>query len=178
MPPAGGAGVREEKTEYGFLDVANVAEVEKLIRDTIIERKPGRVEERPPADAEKEALRRAHRKRCVPVLLGEVPLRGRAGGRGNPSTKRRGPATRARSSRPERRPREPEGEILKRLTDDERATWVGRPVPRLVLIRSLSTAAMLMGMSAVMAFFVLRSSLRDWWVFLFLGGVFLCGVVS
>jgi Zn-finger nucleic acid-binding protein len=180
------AHVHEDKTEHGFLDVAQVAEVEKLIRDTIIKRKPGQAEEGPRADAvQKPAAAAPPNKQGRPAAEDDNVRPIRRGGSslsddewqeaegGRAAAGDSADVVEASEVHDKLKP-----QILNRLTDDERAVWVGRPLPRLVLLRAVPPAVITMVFAVGMAIFLLASgTFNNWPIFLCLGVVFLTGLL-
>lgn len=128
-------GVEKKVTEYGFLDIADVAGVEKLIRNTILRGKDSTVEELDGGAVQAEAEPESPAAESVPQnqlalrqeLLEEFEI--------SESIKAR---------------------ALKRLNDDEQVIWVGKPIQKLVLLRSLGMS--LICLAIVAAFVALRPS--------------------
>ena len=143
------SGVEKQVTEYGFKDIANVADIEKLIRNTILR---GNV---PPAE-ELDQDTGDHNQEsggveCASASRASVPPHS---GRPKKVSRESVDAGRALiedfdiSDKVKTR-------ALRRLDDDEKVIWVGKPVQKLVLVRSLGPALAALAaavFTAVMAF--------------------------
>ena len=181
----GGGGPKKEVEEHGFMDVANVRDVENLIRNTIILRKPTRAEEK--AEAEKAPAEARGKKPAGPAAkddniksarskaswltddeVAEVGLEPEPGGddRGLIDDSDLPDKLKAR--------------VHNHLYDDETVFWVGRPHQKIVFMRSLLPAGVTLLIAGVMAFTLLFSGNAnpDWWMYLVVAVLAVAGFLT
>lgn len=179
---SGSSGPTEEKTEHGFMDIANVRDVENLIRQTLILRKPTQNEETADANAapaEKPASPTGPKKESPvseddnikPMRRGaswlteeeNAELSEDAAGSAHAS------AEDSRSLVEESElPASLKASVLSNLYDDESVVWVGRPHQKIVLLRSLLPTIFVVGMGGLMAYtcFFTGNFKAAWWMVL------------
>src|SRR4051812_36037713 len=192
MQRSGQNTVTEKRTEHGFMDIADVVAIEKLIRNTILRTKPGKADEdlEDGADAAGQVVRVAAKEvkapasvqnaniKPAPVAAGSWPDADEAEeapGAGKKKKKIRPQTVEASRGLIEDSPvsERVKERALNRLDDDEVVLWVGQPVEKLILIRSLGPAIFSLVIAVILA---VISRKTEWTTWVFAGALLVAAV--
>jgi hypothetical protein len=178
----GRAGPTKEVEEHGFMDVANVRDVENLIRTTIILRKPTRAEEKADAKvdtAEQKPAAEAPPKKAAASGEGKIKsLRSKASWLTDDEIAEVGLEEEAVTPGGGRElvddselPDSLKNSVHNNLYDDETVFWVGRPHQKIVFMRSLGPAALILVICGFMAYIMVfqDTGRKPWWIYAMLG---------
>jgi hypothetical protein len=185
-------GFERRVTEHGFKDIADVVEVEKLIRTTIIRNKPGQADEdleggadaqEPPAVVDDNikpagAAPGAYASRlAAPAEDAQA-----APAQGKKKKQVSQEAVEASRGLIEESPvsQRIKDRALKRLDDDERVLWVGQPHQKLILLRSLMPAGFSLVVAVVLIVLALKQPSWMMWLMatVFLGAAIVLPIVQ
>jgi hypothetical protein len=186
----GRSGPTKEVEEQGFMDVADVRDVENLIRTTIILRKPTKAEEKADAEPEKKPAAETKPKKPAKVAqdddnikstrsnaswltedeIAEVGLDEEAVEPGG------GRELIDESELPDKL----KNSVHNNLYDDETVFWVGRPHQKIVFMRSLGPAALILLICGFMAYIMVikDTGTKPWWIYAMLGVFVLAGLLT
>jgi hypothetical protein len=175
--------------EYGFMDIADVAAVEKLIRKTILLTKPARQEEEieDEAGAEEEVVENLNR--ASPSVRDDniKAAPGVSGSWVDDNEAEEAPARRRKKVSPETIEAsrqliealsisaKAKDKAINRLDDDEEVLWVGQPLEKLVLIRALAPAITSLVIAVVLGVVAMRDKFWIGWV---VAGILLVAAVA
>jgi hypothetical protein len=177
MQRAGHSTVEEKRMEHGFKDIADVAAVEKLIRKTILLTKPGKEDEGVEDELEDEVEPASADKVKKSVRDDNIkPAPSRSGSWLDPDELDEAPGRRQKKASQEEVEtarglieESPVSERLKdravnRLDDDEVVLWVGQPLQKLILLRSLMPAIFTLAIAVVLAVVAVKQQAWMGWL--------------